>query len=68
MDLPIMRRVLCIVVIQQPAVFVASGCMAALEVEHFLQEHGIQQDKAEPTTSENEALPDNGHAPLEHAA
>ena len=63
MDLPIMTRVLCIVVIQQPVVFVASGCMAALEAEHFLQEHGIQQE-AEPTTAENEALPDNGHALL----
>ncbi|DBB01346.1 TPA: Thioredoxin reductase 1 [Trebouxia sp. C0004] len=41
-----------------------TGCMAALEAEHFLQEHGIQQDKAEPTTTENEALPDNGHGLL----
>ncbi|DBB03059.1 TPA: nineteen complex-related protein [Trebouxia sp. C0004] len=31
-----------------------TGCMAALEAEHFLQEHGFQ----------NEALPDNGYALL----
>lgn len=43
-----------------------AGCMAALEAEHFLQEHDIQQGKAEPTTAENEALPDNGLAPPEH--
>ena len=41
--------------------------MAALEAEHFLQEHEIQQGKAEPTAAENEALPDNGRAPPEHA-
>lgn len=44
-----------------------TGCMAALEAEHFLQEHEIQQGKSEPTTAENEALPDNGRAPPEHA-
>ena len=65
---PAKRRVLCIVVIPQPAVSVVSGCMAALEAEHFLQEHAFQQDKAEPTTAENEAFPDNGYALLEHAA
>lgn len=43
-----------------------AGCMAALEAEHFLQEHEIQQGKSEPTTAENEALPDNGRVPLEH--
>lgn len=43
----------------------SAGCMAALEAEHFLQEHEIQQGKAEPTTAENEALPDNGRAPAE---
>ena len=42
-----------------------AGCMAALEAEHFLQEHEIQQGKAEPTTAENEALPDSGRAPAE---
>lgn len=40
--------------------------MAALEAEHFLQEHEVQQGKSEPTTAENEALPDNGRAPPEH--
>lgn len=45
---------------------VVSGCMAALEAEHFLQEHEIQQGKSEPTTAENEALPENGRAPPEH--
>ena len=44
-----------------------TGCMAALEAEHFLQEHEIQQGKAEPTPSENDAAPDNGHAPTELA-
>lgn len=39
--------------------------MAALEAEHFLQEHDIQEGKSEPTTAENEALPHNGHAPSE---
>ena len=43
-----------------------AGCMAALEAEHFLQEHEIQQGKAEPSSAENEALPDNGRAPPEH--
>ncbi|DBA99124.1 TPA: Thioredoxin reductase 1 [Trebouxia sp. C0004] len=43
-----------------------SGCMAALEAEHFLQEHEVQQGKSEPSTAENEALPDNGRAPPEH--
>lgn len=47
------------------AVSHSAGCMAALEAEHFLQEHEIQQGKAEPTTAENEALPDNGRAPAE---
>ena len=42
-----------------------AGCMAALEAEHFLQEHGIQEGKSEPTSAENNALPDNGHAPSE---
>ena len=44
---------------------VRTGCMAALEAEHFLQEHEIQEGKSEPTSAENEALPDNGHAPSE---
>lgn len=43
-----------------------SGCMAALEAEHFLQEHEIQQGKSEPTPAENEALPVNGRVPREH--
>ena len=62
---PSKRRVLCIVVIPQPAVSVVSGCMAALEAEHFLQEHAFQ---GRANHSRNEALPDNGYALLEHAA
>lgn len=42
-----------------------TGCMAALEAEHFLQEHDVQQGKSEPSSAENNALPDNGHAPKE---
>ncbi len=32
--------------------------MAALEAEHFLQEQEVQQGKSEPTSAENEALPE----------
>ena len=54
-------------VVSWPLLSADAGCMAALEAEHFLQEHEIQQGKSEPTTAENEALPDNGRAPPEHA-